>query len=96
MSSEGMHPEDIKAAIRKRGTTLQALSLEWGFSEAAVRVALTRSVPGVEPRIAKFIGKQLHEIWPDRYDRDNFRIRHSRKTIRKKKRAVTAKNNTQN
>lgn len=73
--SHGMHPEDIKAAIRKRGKTLKALSLENGLSESAVRVALNNSCPAAEPIISKFIGVPLYKIWPDRYDRENIRIR---------------------
>ncbi|PCJ01954.1 MAG: DNA-binding protein [Alphaproteobacteria bacterium] len=73
--SEGMHPEDIKAAIRKRGTTMKELSLGWGFSESAISKSLTDPMPYVEPKTAKFIGKKLYQIWPDRYDRENIRIR---------------------
>ena len=76
---EGMHPEDIKAEIRKKGTTLKALSLSWGFSESAVRQALRSPCPSIDPLIAKFIGKKLYEIWPDRYDQENIRIRPLRK-----------------
>lgn len=53
---------------------MTALSLEWGFHEATVRRTLKTHMPNVEPRIARFIGKTLHEIWPDRYDKDNIRI----------------------
>lgn len=72
---KGMHPEDIKAAIRKTGKTMQELSLEWGFSAAAVSKALTDRMPSVEPKIAKAIGIPLYRIWPDRYDKENIRIR---------------------
>ncbi|MAI62446.1 MAG: hypothetical protein CBB87_08220 [Micavibrio sp. TMED27] len=75
MSHQGMHPEDIKAAIRKRGVTLTELSVSLGYSEATVRNALIKPMPSVEPLIAKFIGKTLHEIWPDRWDKENIRIR---------------------
>lgn len=72
--TKGLHPEDIKAAIRKKGVSLKEISIAWGFSESAVRMALKRPMPSVEPRIANFIGMSLHEIWPTRYDADNFRI----------------------
>lgn len=73
---EGMHPEDIKAAIRKKGKTLGQLSLEWGFCESAVRTALRRELPAVEAHIAKYIGKPLHVIWPDRYTPESIRKSH--------------------
>lgn len=85
--SKGMHSEDIKAAIRKKGKTMEELSLHWGFSESAVSKALTSSMPSVEPLIANFIGKPLHQIWPDRYDKKNIRIRPERKPRRKKKKS---------
>lgn len=95
--SQGMHPEDIKAAIRKRGETMASLSREWGFSEAAISVALKRPLPSVDPLISKFIGVPLYKIWPDRYDRENIRIRPIRKSKLAQRRArVTAKNNVRN
>lgn len=73
---KGMHPEEIKAAIRMRGVTLGQLSVQWGFSEPAVRNALKRELPAVEARISEFLGISLHDIWPDRYTPENIRIRH--------------------
>jgi len=72
--SQGMHPEEIKAALRKSGKTLEKLSKEWGFCASAVSKALRSPMPRVEPKIAKYIGVPLYKIWPDRYDRDNIRI----------------------
>lgn len=89
---EGMHKEDIKAAIRKNGVSLRQLSLDWGFSEATVRNALRQPMPSVEPLIAKLIGKTLHEIWPDRYDAKNRRIRPVRGRLPRQSAPVTAKN----
>lgn len=90
-----MHPEDIKAAIRKRGTTMSELSLLWGFSDSAVRSSLKREMPKVEIRVAKFLGKELYEVWPDRYTKDNIRIRHlsiSSKSSEKKRSRQCKKN----
>jgi Ner family transcriptional regulator len=66
--AKGMHREDIKAAIRKRGKTLEALSEEAGYSKSAVGMTLRKPWPAVEKIIADFIGKKPLEIWPDRYD----------------------------
>lgn len=64
-----MHREDIKAAVRKRGTTLKHLAIKGGLSESACRKALDVPSPRAEALIAKCIEKPVHEIWPDRYDR---------------------------
>jgi Ner family transcriptional regulator len=64
----GMHREEIKAAIRMRGTTLEALSAKHGYSVRAVGLTLVRPWPAVEKIIAEFIGKPPQEIWPERYD----------------------------
>lgn len=63
-----MHREDIKAAVRKRGTTLKDLALRNGLSESACRKALDVPSPRAEALIAECIEKPVHEIWPDRYD----------------------------
>lgn len=64
-----MHREDIKAAIRKSGTTLKAISLAGGLSESACRKALDVPSPRAEALIAARLKKPLHVIWPDRYDK---------------------------
>jgi Ner family transcriptional regulator len=64
------HPEDIKAAIRKRGTTLEALSLAHGYSRSAVRMALLRPSPAVQAIVARFLGVAPQELWPSRYEAD--------------------------
>lgn len=64
----GWHREDIKAAIRKRGTTVTQLALDNGLSDSACRVALVRPSPAGESVIASFLGVPLQVLWPDRYD----------------------------
>ena len=64
-----MHPEDIKASVRKTGTTLTALALANGLSPSACRKALSVPCPRADRAISECIGKPLHKIWPDRYDR---------------------------
>ncbi len=75
---EGMHPEDIKAAIRKRGMTLSKLALDNGLDESCCRAALIRSQPEAEKVISRFLGVPLHRLWPDRYDESGGRVRHVR------------------
>lgn len=89
-TKKGMHPEEIKAAIRMRGVTLGGLSKQWGFCETAITHALKRELPHVEAHIAQFLGISLHEIWPDRYTNENIRIRHlSNRTKRSRKATVS-------
>lgn len=73
------HPEDIKAAIRKRGTTLTALSEDAGLCKSAVRNALIRPVKSAEAVIAKFLNVPAKELWPDRYDDQGQRIKGTRR-----------------
>lgn len=70
MEAQPWHPEDIKAAVRKKGKTLRQLSLENGFSESAIRIALKRPLYGPEQVIAAFLGTPAKELWPDRYNPD--------------------------
>ncbi len=74
----GMHREDIKAAIRKRGTSLEQLSVSHGYSQWAVSIALIRPWPAVERIIAAYIGMRPQDIWPDRYTRTGELLRERR------------------
>ncbi len=71
-----MHPEDIKAAIRKRGHTLAsvAASLRARSQDASVtRGAVTRVVQGevksrrIAQEIARITGCPVRELWPGKY-----------------------------
>ena len=64
------HPEDIKAAIRKTGVTMEVLSAAGGFSRSSVGIALRRPIPKVEAWIARHLGVRPQDIWPSRYDAD--------------------------
>lgn len=67
----GWHPEDIKAAIRKQGTTVTALAQLNGLSESALRQAMQRTVPAADDVIADFLALPKHALWPHRYDRED-------------------------
>lgn len=66
------HPEDIRAAIRKRFGSMAALGRHFGVSKTAVPNTINQ--PGysakMERRLAEILGHQAHEIWPSRYHRD--------------------------
>ncbi|GKX56640.1 DNA-binding protein [Leminorella grimontii] len=64
---EDWHSADIIAALRKRGTTLAALSRQSGLSSSTLANALVRSWPKGEWIIAETLGVHPSEIWPSRY-----------------------------
>jgi len=75
----GWHKEDIKAAIRKRGITLEALSIEHGLDRRACAYTLYRPNFAAELVIAEFLGVVPRQIWPQRYDQaGNYKHRKSR------------------
>ena len=74
LPSGDWHPEEIKAAVRMRGSTLQDLSREAGLLEHACRSALSRPHFEGEYAIAKHLGVKPLDIWPSRYRPDGGRI----------------------
>ncbi|MFB1117539.1 helix-turn-helix domain-containing protein [Dickeya dadantii] len=61
------HPADIIAALRKKGTSLSAVSREAGLSSSTLANALYRPWPKGELLIANALGVKPEEIWPSRY-----------------------------
>ena len=75
MTRENWHPADIIAALRKRGTSLAALSRQAGLASSTLANALTRPWPKGELLIANAIGVDASIIWPERYfDTDGKRL----------------------
>lgn len=66
-------PEDIKAAVRKRGVTLAGLARAAGLDGAALRLALVLPRKAAERAIADFLGVHPQVIWPSRYNKDGSR-----------------------
>ena len=66
----GLHPEDIRAEIKKRDKSPTALAEENGYDRTAVARALSRPWPAVEQIIADFLGTTPSTLWPDRYGKD--------------------------
>ncbi|WP_115720163.1 helix-turn-helix domain-containing protein [Gallaecimonas mangrovi] len=62
-----MHRADIIAALKKRGTSLSALSRDNGLSSGTLANAMARPWPKGERIIADAIGLEVSEIWPSRY-----------------------------
>lgn len=68
------HTADIIAAIKKKKTSLAALSRQSGLSNSTLANALTRPWPKGEKIIADAIGLAPETIWPSRYFKDGIRI----------------------
>ena len=86
MTQTGWHREDIKAAIRKTGSTLTSLSRQHGYEASAVHKTLGQQWPAVERIIADFLDIPAQNLWPDRYHADG-----TPRILRKRARPVTAK-----
>lgn len=69
-SPRDWHPADIVAAVRKRGSNLQQLSLLHGYYPTTLGNTLRRPWPKAERIIAEFIGAPPQRIWPSRYRPD--------------------------
>ncbi|WP_159566584.1 helix-turn-helix domain-containing protein [Budvicia diplopodorum] len=61
------HSADIIAALRKKGTTLAAVSRCAGLSSSTLANALIRPWPKGEWLIAEAIDVHPSKIWPSRY-----------------------------
>lgn len=67
MIDKDWHPADIIAGLRKKGTTLAAVSRETGLASSTLANALTKRWPKGEKLIAEALGVSPAEIWPSRY-----------------------------
>ena len=78
--SKGWHPEDVKAAIRKKGKTLKQLAQDSDLSASSIKSALRRPLYCGEQAIAAFLQVEPRVLWPARYDDDGTpRHPHARK-----------------
>lgn len=66
--NQDWHNADIIAALKKKGTTMAAVSRLAGLSSSTLANALTRKWPKGERLIAEAIGVRPEVIWPSRYD----------------------------
>ncbi|EAM3780753.1 transcriptional regulator [Salmonella enterica] len=67
MTQQDWHPADIIAGLRKRGTSLAALSRQAGLASSTLANALNRRWPKGERLIAEALGIAPEQIWPSRY-----------------------------
>lgn len=61
------HPADVIAALKKKGTTLSAVSREAGLASSTLGNALARHWPKGERLIGEALNLSPAEIWPSRY-----------------------------
>lgn len=67
MANTDWHPADIIAALRKRGTSLAAVSRSAGLASSTLANALSRPWPKGEWLIAGALELHPSQIWPSRY-----------------------------
>ncbi|CNI51675.1 transcriptional regulator [Yersinia mollaretii] len=67
MDKHDWHPADIVAGLRKRGTSMSAVSRKAGLASSTLANALQRHWPKGEKLIAEVLGLDPAEIWPSRY-----------------------------
>lgn len=68
----GWHPEDIKAALRKRFGPITHLSTSWGYNRTAIGASIKRPHFSIslERKIAEALDQPPHVLWPDRWSPD--------------------------
>lgn len=69
MIDQDWHPADIIAGLRKKGTSLAAVSRKAGLSSSTLANALTKRWPKGEKLIAEELGIAPEQIWPSRYSK---------------------------
>ncbi|HDC2661783.1 TPA: helix-turn-helix domain-containing protein [Salmonella enterica] len=67
MMQSDWHPADIIAGLKKRGTSLSALSRQAGLASSTLANALIRHWPKGERLIAEALNVASEKIWPSRY-----------------------------
>ncbi|CAI2401710.1 DNA-binding transcriptional regulator Nlp [Serratia liquefaciens] len=67
MDKDDWHPADVIAALKKRGTTLAAVSREAELASSTLGNALARHWPKGERLIGEALNLPPAVIWPSRY-----------------------------
>ncbi|GKX57483.1 transcriptional regulator [Leminorella grimontii] len=73
MTDKDWHPADIVAGLKKKGTTLAAVSRQAGLASSTLANALNRHWPKGERLIAEALGIAPEQIWPSRYRKPGYR-----------------------
>ncbi|WP_434526869.1 cell morphology transcriptional regulator XreR2 [Photorhabdus asymbiotica] len=67
MKNQDWHPADIIAELKKRGTSLAAVSRKAGLASSTLANTLQRRWPKGQQLIADALDRDPTEIWPSRY-----------------------------
>jgi len=62
------HCEDVRADVRKSGTTLRALAKRSKLHVTSLSHCLRRPIPAANAVVASQLGKTLFELWPEWFD----------------------------
>tara|TARA_B100000614_G_C14372999_1_gene422219 strand:- start:93 stop:395 length:303 start_codon:yes stop_codon:yes gene_type:complete len=94
-SVSNWHHEDIKAEIRKRGSTLKEIGIKAGLHPSALGHSLYYPVPAANRAIADFFGLNVQDIWPGWFDADgevrrNWRDSITGEPVRQRQKALSA------
>lgn len=73
MMQQDWHLADIITALKKRGTSLAAVSRNAGLASSTLTNALNRRWPKGERLIADALGVAPEKIWPSRYRKSEYR-----------------------
>ncbi|OSD82703.1 DNA-binding protein, partial [Salmonella enterica subsp. houtenae serovar 40:z4,z32:-] len=73
MMQPDWHSADIIAALKKRGTSLAAVSRQAGLSSSTLANPLNRHWPKGERLIAEALGVTPEQIWPSRCRKPEYR-----------------------
>jgi Ner family transcriptional regulator len=70
---EGIHPEDIKAALRKKRITQKAIAEQLGVSKTVINFVINDNSRSrrIAEYIAEKIGRSVDEIWPGSYPKED-------------------------
>lgn len=71
MMKQDWHSADIIAALKKKGTSLSALSRQSGYAPSTLANTLVRPWTKGELIIANVLGIEAKQIWPSRYANKN-------------------------
>lgn len=74
MLPKAPHREEIKAAIRKKGETLQSLTRKHRLGYSSLTICMVRPLPRANRVIADFLGLPLNYLWPLWFDASGKRI----------------------
>lgn len=72
MTENDLHPAEIIASLRKRGTSLAAVSRRAGLASSTLANTLVRHWPKGERLIANALETTPEKIWPSRYDKPSY------------------------